>query len=225
MSRIISTGIIPGVGNAPKAGRAVIFGRGGISGGITAVLAGLGYEVGEVAKAGCDVRDRKVVDVAISELKPDWVINCAGISDQHGESAELVLATNLLGAINVTEAALAAGVKGVIHIASIAGLQGKFEHAYYGPSKAGLITYVEAMGAGKQPVWAVSPGRVDTPMRDRDYPMEDKSTRLTPFQVGVVVSNVIAGHYSRGANVIVRKVGYDRVDVYQPPKVVMPSGL
>lgn len=213
--------------SVPKAGRAVIFGAGGISGGITVVLANHGYEVGEVSKAGCDVRDRVVLDVAMAEYRPDWVINCAGISDHHGESAELVVATNLLGAINVTEAALDHGVKGVIHIASIAGLVGKWDHAYYGPSKAGLIRYVEAMGAGGKHVWAVSPGRVNTPLRERDYPGEDPATRLTPFQVGVVVLGIVTGHYAPGANVVVRKVGTERVDVFEEVNQwkAMPSRL
>jgi NAD(P)-dependent dehydrogenase (short-subunit alcohol dehydrogenase family) len=198
-------------------------------------MAGLGYEVGEVAKAGCDVRDRKAVDEAIRTLEPNWVINCAGVSDQHGESAELVCATNLLGAINVTEAmaplsesATASWLnRGVIHIASTAGLIAPRRHAYYAASKAGLIRYVESMGAGGFPVWAVSPGRVDTPMRDADWPNEDVTTRLKPFQVGVVVSNVIAGHYQKGANVVVRKVGTDRIDVFEDmnPWRAQPSRL
>ena len=187
-------------------GRIVIFGAGGISGGITQVMAGLGYEVGEVAKAGCDVRDRKALDVTLRSLQPNWVINCAGISDQHGETPELVMATNLLGAINVTEAfapqcesATATWMnRGVIHIASTAGLIAPRRHALYAASKAGLIRYVESMGAGGFPVWAVSPGRVDTPLRDADWPNEDVETRLKPFQVGVVISNVIAGHYQKG---------------------------
>ena len=211
-------------------GRIIIFGKGGISGGIAKVMGGLGYEVGELAKGYADVRDRKRLDKVLRELEPIWVVNCAGISDQHDETAELVCATNLLGAINVTEAVQASMVErkiglGVIHLASTAGIVTTRRHAYYGASKAGLIRYVQAMGDGGFPVWAISPGRVDTPLRDADYPNEDIETRLQPFQVGVVVSNIVAGHYAKGANVVVRKVGTQRVDVYQEPQADLPSML
>jgi len=63
--------------------------------------------------------------------------------------------------------------------------------------------------------YAISPGRVDTPMRERDYPGEDPRTRLTPQQIGGVVADILAGEYEPGDNIIIRKIRFDtflRVD-------------
>ena len=78
--------------------------------------------------------------------------------------------------------------------------------------------------------YSISPGRVDTKMREKDFPGEDKRTRLTTLQVAEVVRDCVNGRYEPGDNVIVRKRGFrslKRIDKGQPWKVylnVQPIG-
>jgi NAD(P)-dependent dehydrogenase (short-subunit alcohol dehydrogenase family) len=182
----------------------LIFGKGGISGGITAAI---DHDVTELSHNEADVRCRVAVARAIKSLAPDWIINCAGVSDHTNPFYEVQ--TNLMGTIYVAQAA---GQIPSIHIASVAGLYGKPDHVGYSASKAGVISVVQSLGFS-QPIWAISPGRVDTPMRERDYPDDTPGSRLHPEQIGWVVTDIMANKYERGSNVIIRKVGLDTIVV------------
>lgn len=172
----------------------------------------------------CDATDYDAVINECEYRQPDAVICTAGLSDIAADTLEEVINANLVTAINVGTAALSVGAKCVL-IASTAGMA-PGEHVWYGPAKAGVINFVEAMANGGAKIWAVSPGRMDTRMRQADFPEEDPATRLRPRKVASVVIDVLEGQYKPGANVVVRKVGIDgRVDTYEAPKVVLPSGL
>jgi NAD(P)-dependent dehydrogenase (short-subunit alcohol dehydrogenase family) len=182
---------------------------------------GEGAEVLELSKAQCDVRHARGVANRIDRHRPDWIINCAGMSDKAIRARAVdVIDVNLLGAIHVSLAAAAFG-KPCILVASTAGMQAPAEHPWYGPAKAGVIAHVAAAGKTGQRIWALSPNRMDTPMRDHDWPDEDFRTRLSPFSdVVPVIDAIIDGQYPVGANVVVRKVGISgRVDVFQAPTV------
>jgi hypothetical protein len=56
--------------------------------------------------------------------------------------------------------------------------------------------------------YCISPGRVDTKMREKDFPGEDVKTRLTTKQVAGVVKEILDGKYQSGDNIIIRKRGY-----------------
>lgn len=183
--------------------RVLVFGKGGISGGIKKALAE--HEVIELTKDDCDVRDAMTVFCALGDHKPEWVINCAGISKP--DYPKLEIETNLQGAMNV---ALMSAPIPQIHIASVAGLYGKPGHLGYSVSKAGVITMVQSLGF-EYSIWAISPGRVDTPMREKDYPNDTPGSRLDPLCVGVVVQDIMSGYYQSGANIIIRKVGLDDI--------------
>ncbi len=166
-----------------------------------------------------DVLNTDAIRRAVEDHDPDTVINCAGVSnpglivDGHFEAEIMV---NLYGAFNV--AACCPGITQV-HIASVSGLYGKANHAGYCASKAGVISLVQSLAMEGANAYAISPGRVDTRLRERDYPGEDPRTRLWPTQVGMVVDTILKGGYLPGDNIIIRKRGFDtelRIDRGEP---------
>lgn len=200
----------------------LIFGKGGISAGVDLYFAGTDVEVTQVPKDRVDVRDMDAVLREIDSQQPDWVMNCAGVSDRHHETPRDVIETNLLGTINV---ARAAGARPTIHMGSCAGFYGKPGHPWYSASKAGVITFVQSWAALGFPCWSINPGRVDTEMREADWPGEDPHTRLRPTNIGVVVNDIMDLRFSPGAAIVIRKVGLERVDYYEVPQWAFPSGL
>ena len=179
-----------------------------------------------VAKNECDVRDAFSVNQILKSINPDVIVNCAGIShvqrclnskiDDWREEMEV----NLFGSYLIAREALSVNpnIK-MIFIASVAGLYGKAEHSGYSASKAAVISLVQSLGMEGHDAYAISPGRVDTKMREKDFPGEDKRTRLTTLQVAEVVVDCVNGVYQPGDNVIVRKRGFrslQRIDKGQP---------
>lgn len=177
-----------------------------------------------LTKDACDVRRFGTIVTRIEQYRPDFVVCTAGLSDRRiGVPLSDVIATNLTGAINVGQAAEAYGIPCLL-VASTAGIVPGL-HAWYGAAKAGVITYVRAKGDAGVQMYAVSPGRMDTQMRDDDWPDEDVRTRVDPAVVAEVMFDIVEGRYGPGANVIVRKVGLERVDVYEEAKACLPSLL
>lgn len=207
--------------------KVLIFGGGGIADGISDFLECSlvsDCEVVVLEQDDCNVCLHADVRFALDKHKPDAVVNCAGISRPNGDYADIwaELETNLMGSIIVAEEAM--GLPTVL-IASVAALQGKPEHVGYAASKAGVISVARSYAAAGHPVWAISPGRVDTPMREKDYPNDEPGTRVNPLAIGAVVRDILDGQYKHGANVIVRKVGTKRSEVYEEPRWELPSLL
>lgn len=171
----------------------------------------------------CDASDYDAVVEAIEHWEPHRVLCTAGLSDIKADSLEEVLNANLVTAINVGTAAAAAGLPCVL-VASTAGIV-PGDHAWYGPAKAGVINFVRAMANRGARIWAISPGRIHTSMRQDDFPEEDPATRLEAWVVGVQIENIFNGDYAPGANVVIRKVGYHRTDIYEEVAPCLPSLL
>lgn len=177
--------------------------------------------VGGTVPENCDVTSYPSVLKTIRAAMPEVVINCAGVSHVStvAESDPILWAqeqsVNLLGSYHVAKASIACGVDTMIFIASVSGKYGKPNHAGYCASKAGVISLVQSLGMEGHNAFAISPGRVDTKLREKDYPGEDPRTRLDPLQVGVLVKDILEGKYKPGENIVLRKIGYDtftRVD-------------
>lgn len=179
--------------------RCLIFGKGGMSAGIKEAL--FEHEVVELDRIDCDVRDPFMVRTAIDRYEPHVIVNCAGVSNERAPLETFDV--NLAGAYHI---ARAAGQTLCILIASVAGLYGKPDHTAYCASKAGVISLVQSLGF-TQPIWAISPGRVDTPMRERDYPNDTPGSRIEPSVIGEVVADIMDGAWEPGTNVIVRIEG------------------
>lgn len=191
---------------------------------------------GEIAEKGilpmvggtitnANVLDRGEVRRAVEINRPGVVVNCAGISypamigedDPEIWAGEIMV--NLVGSYHVARAAVECSVPTMVFLASVAGLYGKPNHSGYCASKAGVISLVRSLAMEGHDAYAVSPGRVDTSMRERDFPGEDPRTRLNPLRIGAVIECILAGKYQAGDNIIVRKIGYEehvRVDEGAP---------
>lgn len=187
--------------------RCLIFGKGGISGGIREALPK--DDVFELTAGQVDVRRPVDVRLAVLAYTPDWVVNCAGVDDE--ERFLRTIQTNLAGTLNVANAAAESGIPS-IHIASVAGLYGKPNHTAYCASKAGVISVVQSLGF-EQDIWSISPGRVNTKMRDERYPNDTPGSRLEPVEVGEIAARIVAGEWLSGTNIIIRKVGLSDVIV------------
>ena len=203
--------------------KVLIFGKSDIGEGIKQLYP----DTVNIPKEECDVRDALQVRNTLKKYKPDVIVNCAGIShvqvvkDSNIDYWKEEIDVNLVGSFIVARESINSGVKTMIFIASVAGMYGKPEHSGYSASKSGVISFVQSLGFEGYKAYSVSPGRVDTKMRENDYPGEDKRTRLSTLQVAEVVKECIDGKYEPGDNIIIRKKGFTklkRVDKGQPWK-------
>jgi len=203
--------------------KVLIFGKSDIGEGIKQLYP----DTVNIPKEECDVRDTLQVRNTLKKYKPDVIVNCAGIShvqvvkDSNIDYWKEEIDVNLVGSFIVARESINSGVKTMIFIASVAGMYGKPEHSGYSASKSGVISFVQSLGFEGYKAYSVSPGRVDTKMRENDYPGEDKRTRLSTLQVAEVVKERIDGKYEPGDNIVIRKKGFTklkRVDKGQPWK-------
>ena len=203
--------------------KVLIFGKSDIGEGIKQLYP----DTVNIPKEECDVRDALQVRNTLKKYKPDVIVNCAGIShvqvvrDSNIDYWKEEINVNLVGSFVVARESINSGVKTMIFIASVAGMYGKPEHSGYSASKSGVISFVQSLGFEGYDAYSVSPGRVDTKMRENDYPGEDKRTRLSTLQVAEIVKECIDGKYETGDNIIIRKRGFTklkRVDKGQPWK-------
>ena len=201
----------------------LIFGKSDIGEGIKQLYP----DTVNISKEECDVRDYNAICATLEKYKPAVIVNCAGIShvqvvkDSNIKHWQEEIDVNLTGSYLIARASINANVKAMIFIASVAGMYGKPEHSGYSASKSGVISFVQSLGLEGYKAYSVSPGRVDTKMRENDYPGEDKRTRLSTLQVAEVVKECIDGKYEPGDNIIIRKRGFTklkRVDKGQPWK-------
>ena len=205
----------------------LIFGGGGIAQGIKQVM--------DATISNADVTYPGAVESAIRTFGPDVVINCAGLSYVHEvEDSNPTrwrddIMVNLIGSYHVARACCEAGVATMIFIASVAGLYGKPNHSSYCASKAGVIALVQSLAMEGHNAYAVSPGRVDTKMRQLDYPNDTPGSRLEPKAIGVVILEILDGLHRPGDNIIIRKQGLTdivrEVDRGEPWRDTLRVGL
>lgn len=197
----------------------LILGGGGMAKGIKEVVGGT-----ILPERYCNVARYSEVVGAISEYEPDVVINCAGVSyvstikNANTEEWMKDVEVNLLGSFFIASAITSTEYKvkkkrlpTMIFIASVAGLYGKPNHSSYCASKAGVRSLVQSLGMEGHDAYAISPGRVDTPMRERDYPNDTPGSRLKPTDIGGVVKEILEGNYNPGDNIIIRKEGLENI--------------
>jgi dTDP-4-dehydrorhamnose reductase len=100
--------------------RIVITGASGMLGqDVEAVAGRAGHEVAALSRAELDVTDRPLVTTAISDLRPEAVINCAAFTrvDAAESEPEAAHAINAVGAANIASATAAAGAW-LIHVST-----------------------------------------------------------------------------------------------------------
>ena len=162
----------------------------------------------------CDVRISCQISNCLKKHKPKAVVNCAGesnvqlVKNSDIEKWEEEIEVNLTGSYKIARECANLDIDTMVFMASVAGKYGKPEHSGYSVSKCGVISLVQSLGLEGYDAYSISPGRVDTKMRENDYPGEDKRTRLTTGSVASVILDCINGRYNSGDNVIIRKRGF-----------------
>lgn len=166
--------------------------------------------------AGVDVTYFRDVEDRVRVVQPELIVNLAGVSHVqkiHNSAIDhwrREMEVNLLGAYHIARAATHHTPRAImIFMASVAGLYGKPNHSGYCASKAGLISLVQSLGMEGYHAFCISPGRVNTKMREHDYPNEDVRTRLTVGEVANVVKRICEGEWAPGSNIWIRKQGYE----------------
>ena len=187
-----------------------------------------------VPKEVCDVTNPFEIQETLDTYKPDAVINLAGISqlqpilgsDHFYWWDEIEV--NLVGSYLVAKYSIENNVQKLIFMGSVAGLYGKGTHSGYCASKAGVISLVQSLGMEGYDAYCISPGRVNTKMREKDFPGERVETRLDPTEIAQVVQDIIEGKYERGDNIIIRRKGVEtqpiRIDKGEPWKEELQVG-
>lgn len=202
----------------------VNYGGGEIWQGIEKLLKKLGHETHSYTKAECDLRKE------VKCQSCDWIVYTAGVSHIQPikecdlESVREEFEVNVLGLWGVMKNT---DCKNVIAITSVAGLYGKPNHAGYSSSKMALRSLIQSLSMEHYNAYGIAPGRVDTLMREHDYPGEDKRTRLSIDQIAGVVKEILDGKHSSGDNIIIRKRGYRvlrRKDTGEPWKTYLNVG-
>ena len=181
----------------------------------------------QISYAECDVTDSNSIRDWLEYHRPTAVVNCAGVSNvQLVKGSEIdkwiqEIDVNLVGSYRIARECADLNINTMIFLASVAGKYGKPEHSGYCASKCGTISLVQSLAFEGYDSYAISPGRVDTKMRENDYPGEDVRTRLTTHSVAEVILECVNGRYEPGDNIIYRKRGFRtlrRVDKGQPWK-------
>ena len=162
----------------------------------------------------CDITDSGQIKKALKKHKPEAVVNCAGISNVQLVKKSNInkwiqeIEINLIGSYRIARECVNLDIDTMVFIASVAGKYGKPEHSGYSASKCGVISLVQSLALEKYKAYSVSPGRVDTKMREKDYPGEDKRTRLSRDAVSKVIFDCVEGKHAPGDNIIIRKRGF-----------------
>ena len=184
-----------------------------------------------ISKSACDIRKPHDIRAIIAKHKPTAVVNCAGVSNVQKSKNSNVdkwleeIEVNLIGSYYLAREIINFNPKvPMVFLASVAGMYGKPNHSGYSASKSGLITFVQSLAMEGHEAYAISPGRVNTKMREKDFPGEDIRTRLSTNEVAVIIQKCLEGNYKSGDNIIIRKRGFrklSRIDKGQPWKAYL----
>ena len=172
-----------------------------------------------------DVRDLENLKSAVKQIRPNVLINNAGVLtlddflEQNIDDYQYVMGINLMAPIFAVQALLevSAGLPwvSIINIASTSGLKADPDTPIYGASKAGLINFTESIAAQYGPKVrcnCICPGFIDTqlvsveegagiPQAEIDkVPMKRIGT---PDEVVGIVIPVITNEYINGASIVI----------------------
>lgn len=174
-----------------------------------------GYETIPVYKHECDVRILSDVIKTIKEYTPDIVINLSGvcnfksIKEMDYDDVFEEVDVNLIGAFNISHACVTNGVKKIIFMGSLSGVIAKKNQGGYCASKRGIISLVQTLKEEGHEAYVISAGSIDTKLRDKLFPNEDKKKRMSPTEIVGVIKSCIDGKFSSGDNIIINKFGYE----------------
>jgi len=181
---------------------------GGTSGiGLTLVerlrgISSLVFPLSRSTTPAVDICDFASLEKALNELwkeqgKIDFVINCSGdlirknVENMSVEEWDHIYSTNVTGNFLLSKAVIPIFKRqqggNLIFVGSSSYTRGREGYAAYSSSKAALVNFCQALAEELSP-WGiriniVSPGRVNTPLRYRNFGLEDPNTLSSPEQV------------------------------------------
>lgn len=166
------------------------------------------------SQGGIDVARLEDVQDALKQVheeegRIDFVVNTAAILrkepllTQSAEIINAVVQTNLVGAVNTTLAAypyLKESGGSVLQFASSSYTQGRAFYALYSASKAAVVNFVQAMAdewrSDGITLNCINPQRTKTPMREKNFGIEDPSTLLKSEDVARISLQVLLSEFS-----------------------------
>ena len=181
------------------------------------------YAYGLSRKTGVDIRDFERLKEVLEQIykvhnKIDAVVCTAAILKlgfiETAEVSEIVeqISTNLIGSILVAKASipyLKQTQGSLIFFTSSSYTKGRRGYTSYSASKAALVNFVQGFSEEVAQygirVNAINPERTDTPMRRKNFGLEDKNLLLSPSFVAYVTLATIASDIT-GTVIEVRKL-------------------
>jgi len=183
----------------------IIGGTSGIGRFLAEVLFGFGssvYPVSRSTNPRIDIANEESINDALSTIfrregRIDFIINCAGdllrkdVEFMKEEEWDYIYDLNIKGAFLLSRSALRyfkkQGFGYLMFVGSSSYTRGRGGYAAYSSSKAALVNFCQALAEEVYDynirVNVVSPGRVATPLRYRNFGKEDPKTLLSPQYV------------------------------------------
>jgi len=169
------------------------------------------YSLGRNSSPSLDILDPNTIAAALAtilekEARIDYVINCAGdlirkpVANMSLEEWRYLYDVNVDGCFNLTKALIPIFKDqhggNLLFIGSSSYTRGRAGYAAYSSSKAALVNLCQAL-AEELTDWNVrvnvaSPGRVNTPLRQRNFGKEDPATLLDPDWVAGRIVQALA---------------------------------
>lgn len=169
----------------------------------------IGYLYGYSRSTGVDVGiyadvERCLKEVYKKEGRIDYIINTAGVlqicklETMDNDEINHMIATDYLGAVNVTKAAipyLKNNGGNILLFTSSSYTRGRAMYSIYSSTKAAVVDFAQAMSEEVYEdgirINIINPERTDTPMRRSNFGIEPKDTLLESKKVAEVTLKTV----------------------------------
>ena len=174
--------------------RVWITGASGTIGG--AIAARFKKEGAELFTSRVELADADAVQKAALDIRPDVLVNCAGIYGPHGRCEDnsvtdwvRTIEVNLIGSFLLTRSVMPHMLRQrggkIIHLSGGGAASGRAFYSAYSASKAGLVRFVECVAKEVEEfniqVNAIAPGSVKSRMNPEGTGTPDKAVELALF--------------------------------------------
>lgn len=192
----------------------VVGGTAGIGASLTAELRRRSdqvYPLSRHSSPPCDITSEDLIAAAMETVlatagRIDFVISCAGdlirrnVEDMRLDEWQHLYDTNLTGNFLLARTVIPLfkkqGQGSLLFLGSSSYTRGRSGYAAYSSSKAALVNFVQALSEEVSDfgirVNLVSPGRVNTPLRYRNFGKEDPATLLNPDEVATTIVKALS---------------------------------
>ena len=169
------------------------------------------YSLGRESDLGMDIVCPEKISNSLDKILAaegciDYVVNCAGdlirkpVANMNLDEWRYLYDVNVTGSFNLAKALVsifkAQNTGSLMFVGSSSYTRGRAGYAAYSSSKAALVNFCQAFAEEMTDcnvrVNVASPGRVDTPLRKRNFGKEDPATLLDPVQVSEQIVQALA---------------------------------